>query len=149
MAAAEEQRILGAGAGAQLEILTQGAAHGGVERDLAILEALAVPDAHAAGAVAQHDIGQAQGTDLADPKPGLHQELHEGVVAPGQTVGRGAGGAQQGVDLGVGEADRLTIAHPAHRPDVTGDIPVQGAGILRPAAKSPQGIEPPVDRGRS
>jgi hypothetical protein len=51
------------------------------------------------------------------------------------------------LDLGVGQADRLTIAHRAHRPEVAGDIAAQRAGAARPSAQAAQSIQAPVDRG--
>ena len=77
----------------------------------------------------------------------LQQVLGQRVVARGEAVGRSPGGAQQRMDLGIGQADRLTIAHRAHRPEVAGDIAAQRAGAARPSAQAAQSIQAPVDRG--
>jgi hypothetical protein len=49
-------------------------------------------------------------------------------------MGGSTGGAQQGMDLNIGQAGRLAIAHGTHGPDMAGDVSVQGAGTARPSA---------------
>jgi len=104
-------------------------------------------DAHVAGTVAQGNVGHPQRPDFANAQPGLQHHLDQRVVTRGEAVGRSPGGAQQRVDLGIGQADRLTVAHRAHRPEVAGDIAAQRASAAGPSAQAAQGIQAPVDRG--
>jgi hypothetical protein len=116
------------------EILLECAARGGIQRHLAGFEAFAVADAHGAGTVAQGDVGRPQCRHFADAQPGLQHHLGQRVVARSEAMGRSAGGAQQCMDLGIGQTGRLAIAHHAHRPEIAGDIAAQCAGAARPSA---------------
>ena len=61
MAAAQEQRRLGAGIGPPFKVLTQGTAYRGVEGNITLLAPFAVAHAHSAGALAEFQVGEPQG----------------------------------------------------------------------------------------
>ena len=105
-------------------------------------------DADAAGSIVHGDVGDPQGSDFADPQAGLEYQLHHRIVTRRQPVGGSAGGAQNGVNLDIGQANRLQITHSAHRPDPVRDVRRQGAGPARPSAQSAQRFQPAVNRGR-
>jgi hypothetical protein len=131
-----------------LEELAQRPAGSGVERHLALLEALAVADADRAGPVAQRDVGAAQGRNFADPQTGLQHELDQGVIAPGEAMGTLAGGTQQAMDFGRGQADRFALAGQANRPDFRSDVGGDDAAGLGPAQQPADRFQTAVDRGR-
>ena len=81
-----EHRILGSRGRVVLVQLAQRPAGGGVERHLALLEALAVADADHTGAVAQGDVGAAQRGHLADAQAGLPTSA--GPTSAGPTSAR-------------------------------------------------------------
>ena len=135
------------GAWPPFEILLERAAHGGVQGHFTRLETLAVADAHAAGAVVHGDVGNLQRGDFTDAQSGLKHELRDRVVPRREAMGGGAGRAKQRVDLDVGQAGRLAVAHRAHGPDVARGIGSQDAGPARPSAQPAQGVQPAIDRG--
>ena len=94
----------------------------------------ALTNADAARPIAHADVGDRQGRHLADTQPGLKHDLHQRIVPRRQAVGRGAGRTQQSMGLDVGQANRLTIPHGAHRPDVAGGVGAERAGSARPPA---------------
>src|SRR4051794_4238298 len=116
------------------EMLLQRAPRGCVQRHLARLETLTLADAHAAGAIVHGDVGNLQRGNLADTQPGLQHELHHGIVPRRQTMGGSTGGAQQGMDLNIGQTGRLAITGGTHGPDMARDVSVQRAGSAGPSA---------------
>lgn len=105
-------------------------------------------DVNRTGPLPQGDIRASQRRDLADTQTRLQHELNEGVVAPGQAMGAFAGGAQQGMHLGGGQADRLAVARQAHGFDVAGDVGGDSAAGLGPTQEASDGFEASVDGGR-
>lgn len=148
-ATAEEQRLGHGGTRPLLEIEPDSAPGGGIERHLAILEPLALPDVNAAGPVMQPEVGKAERRHLADSQSGLDHELGQRIVAPGMPMAGGAGGAKQPMDLGIQQTSRLEPARLTDAPEVTGDISPHRPRPLGPAAQAAQGFEPAVDRGRT
>ena len=78
----------------------------------------------------------------------VHAPHSQRVVPCCQAAGGCAGGAQQGMGLGIGEACRLPVADGAHRPNVARRVSAERSGSSRPPAQSAQSIQPAVYRGR-
>ncbi len=58
---------------------------------------------------------------------------------------RSTGSAQHGVHLGIGQTDRLAVAHHAHRPNVVDDVNGKHAASMRPSAELTQCFQAAID----
>jgi len=130
------------------EVLPQGAAGGGVERDLPLLAPFATTNTYHPAALAQFDIGKTQGADFADAQAGLHEQLHQGVIAARVTMTGTAGDAQQTMNFPLGETGGLAVSLRSDRFDRAGGVGAQPAVSLRPAAQATQRLQAPVHRRR-
>src|SRR5271167_692112 len=100
------------------EQLAQGAPGCRVQWYLTFLEALAAPYPDGAAPIAENDVTPPQRRHLADPQAGLEHELHEGIIASGETMGTFASGTQQAVHVGGRQTEGSALVSDPNRLDL-------------------------------
>ena len=146
VAAAEEQCRKLAVRRAVSEIPSECPPPDGVQRDLAGPQSCALGDADTAGASVHRDVGQPKGGKFANAQSGLQDQLHHRIIPWRQAMRRGAGGAQQRLDLVIGQAVGSAVADGAHEWDMTHGLSIEITCATCPSAEAAQRLQTAIDR---